>query len=248
MKKISLVISAIIFMMAAALGWFLPVAAFKFEDRLSEGKQAALDIEQINLSYREDLAMNQKINIVKYDINISENIGLEKGVFNTKEDIERIINEFMDDFTGYKHDINSTISARPMLVNLSNNRGTIVIWIVSCWIANDWAFECCVDDKTGAILLCSFTSSGANWDQLVSGASVSGDMAKSLTERISNALYNHYQKQVSAKLVTYRKVQELPLENSVGYRLVFRDAKNYTFQITVNTYVNEGRIGTNDIR
>ena len=192
--------------------------------------------------------MNQKINIVKYDINISENIGLEKGVFNTKEDIERIINEFMDDFTGYKHDINSTISARPTLVNLSNNRGTIVIWIVSCWIANDWAFECCVDDKTGAILLCSFTSSGANWDQLVSGASLSGDMAKSLTERISNALYNHYQKQVSAKLVTYRKVQELPLENSVGYRLVFRDAKNYTFQITVNTYVNEGRIGTNDIR
>ncbi len=29
-----------------------------------------------------------------------------------------------------------------------------------------------------------------------------------------------------------------------GYRLVFRDAKNYTFQVTVNAYVNEGRIET----
>ena len=69
-------------------------------------------------------------------------------------------------------------------------------------------------------------------------------MAKSLTERLSNALYNHYQKQVSAKLVTYRKIQDIPLENSVGYRLVFRDAKNYTFQITIKTSINEGRIET----
>ena len=68
MKKLSLVISALFFIMAAALGWFLPVAAFNFEDKFYEGKQAALDIEQINLSYREDLAMNQKINMVKYDM------------------------------------------------------------------------------------------------------------------------------------------------------------------------------------
>ncbi len=244
MKKLSLVISALFFIMAAALGWFLPVAAFNFEDKFYEGKQAALDIEQINLSYREDLAMNQKINMVKYDINISENIGLEKGVFSTKEDIERIISEFMVDFTGYKHDVSYSLYAKPMLVNLSNNRGTIVIWFVNCWIAGDWSFECCVDDKTGAILRCSFASGGSPWDDLVSGASSYNDMAKSLTERISNALYNHYQKQVSAKLVTYRKIQDLPLENTVGYRLVFRDAKNYTFQVTVNAYVNEGRIET----
>ena len=118
MKKLSLVISALFFIMAAALGWFLPVAAFNFEDKFYEGKQAALDIEQINLSYREDLAMNQKINMVKYDINISENIGLEKGVFSTKEDIERIISEFMVDFTGYKQSIPSAVLI-PVNVNAS---------------------------------------------------------------------------------------------------------------------------------
>ena len=126
MKKLSLVISALFFIMAAALGWFLPVAAFNFEDKFYEGKQAALDIEQINLSYREDLAMNQKINMVKYDINISENIGLEKGVFSTKEDIERIISEFMVDFTGYKHDVSYSLYAKPMLDKLSNNSCSIV--------------------------------------------------------------------------------------------------------------------------
>ena len=244
MKKLSLVISAIFFIMAGALGWFLPVAVFNLDDKLTEGKQAALDIAQINLSYREDLAMNQKINMVKYDINISENIGLEKGVFSTQEDIERIIADFMADFTGYRHDANYSLYAKSMLVNLSNNRGTIVIWLCSCYITGDWSFECCVDDKTGAILRCSFSSPEADWDRLVYGASSYNDMSKALTEKISNALYNHYQKQVSAKLVTYRKVQDLPDESTVGYRLVFRDAKNYTFQVTVNTYVKEGRITT----
>lgn len=245
MKKISLVILAVFFIMAAALGWFLPVAAFNIEDRFYEGKQEALDIAQINLSYREDLAMNQKINLVKYDINNAENIQLEKGVFSTEEDIERIISDFMYDFTGKKYDLSNSLYAKPVLVNLKNNRGTIVIWTISCWVDGDWGFECCVDDKTGAILRCAFKASDeADWDRLVPGAYNSKDVAKAMTERISNALYNHYQKQVSAKLVTYRKVQDLPQESTLKYRLVFRDAKNYTFQITVNTYIYEGRIET----
>ena len=71
MKKISTLITAVFFLMAAALGWFLPLAVYNFEDRLSEGKQESLNIEQINLSYRDDLAMNQKINLVNYETAIT---------------------------------------------------------------------------------------------------------------------------------------------------------------------------------
>ena len=82
MKKGGIIITAVFFLMAAALGWFLPLAVYNFEDRLSEGKQESLNIEQVNLSYRDDLAMNQKINMVNYESMITTYIELDKGVVN----------------------------------------------------------------------------------------------------------------------------------------------------------------------
>ena len=43
MKKISTFITAVFFLMAAALGWFIPLATFNVEDRLTEGKHQKLD-------------------------------------------------------------------------------------------------------------------------------------------------------------------------------------------------------------
>ena len=48
MKKISTFITAVFFLMAAALGWFIPLATFNVEDKLTEGKHQKLDIEKIN--------------------------------------------------------------------------------------------------------------------------------------------------------------------------------------------------------
>lgn len=242
MKKISTLITAVFFLMAAALGWFIPLATFNVEDRLTEGKQQKLDIEKINLSYRDDLAMNQKINIVSYEYTISGSIELDKGVFNTKEDIARIMNEFVTDFTGYKFTVNSSTSATPVLVNLANNRGTIVIWVVNCTFAEQWDLMCYVDDKTGAILHCEIYGNPETWSSFVEGALNYSEPAKSIAERYSNALYNHYQRQLSAKLVTYHMVLDQPLDQTVGYRLVFRDSKNYTFQVTVNVGYYNGSI------
>lgn len=234
MKKGSTIITAVFFLMAMALGWFLPLAVYNFEDRLTEGKQESLSIQGVNLSYRDDLAMNQKINIVNYENSIITYIELDKGIFNQKADIERIMNEFMTDFTGYRLQTDYQTYARPMLANLANNRGTIVIWIVDCKITENWIFTCFIDDRTGAILKSYFESTQENWSELVDGVNQYSDPAKSIAERYSNALYNHYQRQLSAKLVTYHMVSESPLEMEVAYRLVFRDGKNYTFQVTVD--------------
>ena len=142
MKKGSTIITAIFFLMAAALGWFLPLAVYNFEDRLTEGKQESLSIQGVNLSYRDDLAMNQKINIVNYENSIITYIELDKGIFNQKSDIERIMNEFMTDFTGYRFQTDYETYAKPMLANLANNKGTIVIWVVDCKINDNWNFYC----------------------------------------------------------------------------------------------------------
>ena len=242
MKKISTFITAVFFLMAAALGWFIPLATFNVEDRLTEGKHQKLDIEKINLSYRDDLAMNQKINIVSYEYMISSSIELDKGVFNQKEDIGRIMNEFMTDFTGLRFGADYAASSKPVLINLANNRGTIVIWVVDCLIGENWNVLCYVDDRTGAILHCEIYGDPDTWTSFVEGSQNYSDPAKSIAERYSNALYNHYQRQLSAKLVTYHMVLEQPLDMSVGYRLVFRDAKNYTFQVTVNVGYYKGGI------
>ncbi|PWJ71292.1 hypothetical protein B0O40_1160 [Ruminococcaceae bacterium R-25] len=242
MKKISTFITAVFFLMAAALGWFIPLATFNVEDKLAEGKHQKLDIEKINLSYRDDLAMNQKINIVSYEYMISSSIELDKGVFNQKEDIDRIMTEFMTDFTGLRFSAAYGANSKPVLLNLANNRGTIVIWVVDCLISENWSIQCYVDDRTGAILHCEMYGNPDAWSSFVEGSQTYSDPAKSIAERYSNALYNHYQRQLSAKLVTYHMVLEQPLDMSVGYRLVFRDAKNYTFQVTVNVGYYNGTI------
>lgn len=244
MKKLGTVITAVFVIMAAVLGWFLPLAAFNVEDSLTEGRERKLAIEPINLSYRDDLAINQKINVINYEYNLADAIKIDKGIYNQKEDINRIFGDFLADFTGYRFDINYGMYATPMLVNLANNRGTIVIWVISCPLLNDWSVECYIDDKTGAILHCNFYGNGGSWSSLVLGSDEYTDPEKPIAERFSNALYNHYVKTISAKLVTYNKVMDSDVDDLVSYRLIFRDSKNYTFQITVNVGVSKGYIET----
>ena len=51
MRRLSTVVTAVFFLMAALLGWFLPLADFNVYDQISEGSQKDLDIKQINLTY-----------------------------------------------------------------------------------------------------------------------------------------------------------------------------------------------------
>ena len=125
------------------------------------------------------------------------------------------------------------MNAQPMLANLANNRGTIVIWVVDCKITDEWSLTCYVDDRTGAILRSNIYSVDGLWTDLVDGVEQYSDPSKSIAERYSNAIYNHYQRQLSAKLVTYHMLSESVEDMAVSYRLVFRDGKNYTFQVTV---------------
>ena len=81
MRKIYFFVAAIFVIMAVALGWFLPLAAFNIDDKINEGKQQELEIERVNLTYRDDLTIAQKIEIVNNTYQLADTIELDKGIF-----------------------------------------------------------------------------------------------------------------------------------------------------------------------
>ena len=244
MRRFSNLITAVFFIMAALLGWFLPLADFNIYDQINDGRQMDLDIEQINLSYRDDLTMNQKITIANFEDVMLGAIELDKGIFIQKEELAMIMGDFLADFTGYRFDVADNWHAAPMLVNLSNNRGTIVVWGVEIFLNDYWEFQCFIDDKTGAILQCYFFGDPNQWGSLVYGIddlSYLNDSYEFLSNRFRTAIYNHYATRLDAKIVTYHMIGDT-YDDSVSYLFVFKDDKNYTFELTANFSIPYGRI------
>ena len=245
MKKLSFVVAAIFVIMAAALGWFLPMAAFNVDDSISDRKQMDLEIERVNLSYRDDLSIAQKINIVNNDYQIDDYITLDKGIYLQAEDVEQIVTDFLADFTGYRFNLKqSDMYISPILINLSNNRGTIVIWSVDCWLGQGWEFMCYIDDKTGAILNCSMYGDPGSWGEMISGFNYMDEVHNEIASKYLNALYTHYSKKLNAKFVTYHLVQEWDEIDQNGYRLIFKDDNDDTFEITLNISISQAYINT----
>lgn len=244
MRKLSSVITALFIILAAALGWFLPIIDFDAYDKFSEGMQKDLEIQQINLSYRNDLAMNQKISVANLDFDYA-GVEIDKGIFVQEEELAKIVGDFLADFTGYRFNVAENWYAAPMLVNLTNNRGTIVIWAVNVYLDRNWEADFLVDDKTGAILRCGFYGDPAYWDDLVHGIDDSADQYQFLSDKFRTAIYNHYSSRLNAKIVTYHLVDNEYFEDSATYLFIFKDDKNYTFELSVNFTIPSGMIYTN---
>ena len=243
MRKLGTAITVVCILTAALLGWYIPLFDFDAYDRLNDGVQKDLEIRQINLSYRDDLTMNQKINIANYENDLIGAIELDKGIFTQEEELAVIMGDFLADFTGYRFDVTQNWYATPMLVNLSNNRGNIVVWAVDILLNEYWDFQCFVDDKTGAILRCAFYGDPEQWESLVHGFDdVYSDGAYDfLCNRFRTAIYNHYAARLDAKIVTFHMIGD-PNDDSVMFLFVFKDDRNYTFEFTSTFSIPSGRI------
>lgn len=245
MKKIKTLVTVVFLLIAAVIGWFLPIVDFDAYDKFAEGKQKDLDIKQINLSYREDLALDQKINIVvNRDENYNGAVELDRGIYLTSTDVEEIASDFLTEFTGRFYDESYDWNAIPMLISLEGNRGTIVVWSVHLYI-NEWNFDCFIDDKTGALLGCDFCSDGEpDWGKLIQGYSYSQETYNVICGKFCTALYTHYVSRNNAKLVTYDLIYIDPQDEEYEYLFVFKDEKNYTFQLNVRFCISSGVIVT----
>ena len=250
MKKLSFFVTAIFVIMAAALGWFLPLAAFTIDDRLAEGKEMQLDIERVNLSYRDDLSIAQKINICNNEEQY-EKIELDRGIYNQAEEVKQNIVDFLIDFTGAKSDsLNKVILPKPFLYNSMSNKGTVVLWEVNdCMMENGWRFTCKVDDKTGSILTCFFICEYGEyygWETLFPGYYEQlYDPRDSVCEKYRNAIYNHYSKTIDAKFINYYKTGDYYGDDIQSYRLIFKDDRNDTFDVTFSISEQHFFVATN---
>ena len=145
-KAGGILVVTVFVLLAAVLGWYLPLAAFSFDDTINERKHMELDIERVNLTYRNDLSIAQKIEIANSEYLFEDYMEMERGIFIQQDEVISIVSDFLTDFTGYRYDVNNAeFYAVPILVNLTYNRGTIVFWMVSCWIETDWNFNFGID-------------------------------------------------------------------------------------------------------
>lgn len=230
MRKGSTLVCIMLLLVAAVIGWFLPLAQFQVSDRLNEGKQDELEINKINLSYREELTMSQKLTVVQDSYTYQNAISLDSGIYIQDEELDAIVNEFIFDFCGRSFAIEDLISATPFLFSLENNKGTAVIWAVDVTSDDGWNFSFFIDDQTGAILKCTIVSYYDNtWDELFNkDVTIYGDVCP----RFCTALLNHYEKRLNARLVNNNAVNTGD-DGFVEYSYIFRDEKNYTFQINM---------------
>ncbi|MCQ2502400.1 MAG: hypothetical protein MJ084_01405 [Saccharofermentans sp.] len=230
MRKGSTLVCIMLLLVAAVIGWFLPLAQFRVSDRLNEGKQDELEINKINLSYREELTMSQKLTVVQDTYNYQNAISLDSGIYIQEEELNAIVNEFIFDFCGRTFAIEDFISVTPFLFSLENDKGTAVIWSVDVTSEDGWDFKFFIDDQTGAILKCSIVSySDYTWDELFNAnVTVYDDVCN----RFCTALLNHYEKRLNARLVNNNAVNT-GNDDILEYSYIFRDEKNYTFQINL---------------
>lgn len=244
MKKVAFfLITATFVIMAALLGWFLPVASFRIIDDVNEGKQHDLDIDRVNLTYRDDLSIAQKIAIVtsRSGYDYMDYVELEKGIYLQEENVIDIMSNFLVDFTGIRYEIDEDdiFYCEPVLLTFASNKGMIVVWSATITLDNGWDFSCYIDDKTGAILSVYFSGYYGGWDSLIEGYNDFSDPCDGICERYLNALYNNYSEKIDAKFITYHLLQSYTDEYYSSYRLIFRDENDDTFDINLNLYVDD---------
>ena len=241
MRRLGFIVSVIFVIMAAALGWFLPLAAFSIEDGLTEGAQSQLDIEQVNLSYRDDLTIAQRMNIVGRAYDREEYMKIDKGRYFQKEDISLILNEFLSDFTGYRLDVmDDNREFEPLLINTENDRGTLVVWHVISRFSGGWSFEWLVDDKTGVILFCGLSGERDNWKSVIYDFTESDKSVDIMCEKYRSAIYNHYSKMINAKYVNcYQDNSNIWIDDDGrDYIIIFKDDKNNSFEVHLTVSIS----------
>ena len=242
MKKVSTVICAVFLLFAFLLGWFLPLADFNMYDRIAEGRKEQLSIEQINLTYQDDLTMSQKIRLASGLEYYEEVITLNRGMYSSRDEVKEILTDFLISFTGRSYSQNEiTWVFTPLLYNMPDNQGAIVLWEVRAHI-KDWFLGFLVDDRSGAILTCSFYSISSGWDALIKDLSDGPSAPYFLFNRFSTALNHHYRERIDAKLMSISTSNvSVTNEDDNGnegepvyyYAVSFKDDKNYTYTIVI---------------
>ena len=187
MKWKHAVLTVLLLAAAVVLGWFLPTLAAARFDRSLEGRAEPVSIRQIDLSYRFDLSLADKLRLISGP---SEQVTLERGVYLTEAEAKEIGAAFLQDLTGQQPESERELSAVPLLISFGTE-GSLVVWFFGASLNPAWSCDLYLDDQTGLLLRGTFQGDAATWDLLLPELGGAKDFTEGLRAALTKAMTAH---------------------------------------------------------
>lgn len=150
MKLKSVLLTAFLLLLSAALGWFLPAGAAAVLDKTAERTVKTIEIAPVSLSYSQDLSISDKLSAIYRGDYSQGGFALSNGIFLKKDEAEKISSQFYADFWKRPESEIDAVAAPNMMQSIHGNG--LVVWIVEIASADTGIGTIVVDDATGVIL------------------------------------------------------------------------------------------------
>ena len=188
MKPKKILFFAALLLMAGLFGWFLPPAVSDAYDHSIEDQPRALQIRQVDLTYRSDLSIEDRVLLLRDPATFQQTTVLTDGICLTAEQAWSIAEDFLRELTGSDAALRAeTYEAIPQLF-VFDDCGTFLVWQLTMEINESWYCNIMMDDQSGVILQCEFSGDADRWDSMFSD--FAGE--ETVSEALRNALQNHF--------------------------------------------------------
>ena len=194
MKPKKVLLLAGLLLTAGLLGWFLPSFVSDVYDRSIEDRPRELQVRQVDLTYRSDLSIEDRILLLRDPEAFQQTTVLSDGICLTEDQVWDIATAFLRELTGPDTVMpRESFEATPQLF-VFDDCGTFLVWQLTMEINESWYCNIMIDDQNGVILQCVLSGGEADWDRLLS------DFAGEETagEALRNVLQRHYCDRLSA--------------------------------------------------
>lgn len=162
MKLKSVLLTVLLLLLSAALGWFLPAGAAVILDKAAESSVKTVEIEPVSLSYSQDLSISDKLAAINRGDYSQGGFALSNGIFLKKDEAEKISSQFYADFWKRPESEVDAVATPNMMQSISGNG--LVVWIVDIASAGTGFGTIVVDDATGVILAVSLMPERPLWN------------------------------------------------------------------------------------
>lgn len=194
MKAKPIFLTVLLLLMSIAIGWCLPSGAGAILDKKTENTVQTAKIEQVNLSYLQDLTIPDKLQAI-FEGQFYGGDTIQSGIFLKKDEAEQIAMQFFADFWEQLTVADTRAYATPCMVRNAQGNG-LVVWDVA--IKSQWLNDVFViiDDATGVIL--SFYLFTDTIARLEPEQSVLEEASTAFLNRFLSAYNRHLQAQNAA--------------------------------------------------
>lgn len=239
MKRKHLVLFLLLLACAALFGWFLPVLLTERGDRAIEGKPETVSVRQIDLSYRADLSITERLYLVR-ELRSAQIVELKRGVQLTDWEIRAVAERFLRDLTGRAVTLqDENCSVRSQILSFGD-RGSFVVWELSAELGDAWHCEALLDDQTGLLLRCVLSGDPNAWESLFSGLGGDAEHRSRICSALERAVTAHCRRQLPPEYSVELDPEEIPLGAYGG--ILLRGNETEQIRVPFRLTLADGRL------